>query len=202
MDGGRPSEEPRGQARVKGSETGDYFHQLATVRSAPRKRARIARTIRRIIKSKRVIAAQTSAPAIHGWRVANQVRNMAMTSSPVLRAALENGSGEGVTAARAAVFPPWATRAINPPASVASNCSPGESWAAARHASKAAIGTLINVCRAFQTRSKAGILSAKNSIAKRITAAPITYQLASSCSEGGRWTAPDRDSNPRVATVA
>ena len=44
--------------------------------------------------------------------MANQVRKIARPSSPKLKAALENGSGEAVTAARAAVFPPWAAKAI------------------------------------------------------------------------------------------
>ena len=53
---------------------------------------------------------------------------MARASSARLRVMLENGSGDGVTAARRAVLPPWAARAMAAPRAAASNCSPGVSW--------------------------------------------------------------------------
>ena len=40
---------------------------------------------------------------------------------------LKNGSGEGVTAARAAILPPCAASAIPAPAAVARSCVPGGS---------------------------------------------------------------------------
>ena len=42
---------------------------------------------------------------------------------------LEKGSGEGVTAARTAVLPEWAARAMRAPRNVARSCSAGLSWA-------------------------------------------------------------------------
>ncbi len=52
---------------------------------------------------------------------------MARPSSPRLKAVFENGSGEAVTAARAAVLPPCAAKAIAPPAAaVARSCSQGD----------------------------------------------------------------------------
>ena len=57
--------------------------------------------------------------------MANQVRKIARPSSPRLKAALENGSGEAVTAARAAVLPPCAAKAIAPPASCRQKLLPG-----------------------------------------------------------------------------
>ncbi len=41
---------------------------------------------------------------------------------------LEMGSGDGVTAARAAVFPPCAAKAMRPPSNVARSCFSGERW--------------------------------------------------------------------------
>ena len=52
------------------------------------------------------------------------------TSSPVT-GMFESGSGEGVTAARAAVLPPCAARAMAPPAAVAASCCKGLSEAVA-----------------------------------------------------------------------
>ena len=45
-----------------------------------------------------------------------------------LNVMFENGSGDGVTAARAAVLPLWAIRATAAPRSVASSWCSGESW--------------------------------------------------------------------------
>src|ERR1700694_1618705 len=64
------------------------------------------------------------------------------------------------------------------------------------------MGMRIKVCSAFQTRSKAGILSAKNSMAKSAPLAAITYQLATRCKAGGKDSTPKWASSPRVATVA
>ena len=114
----------------------------------------------------------------------------------------ENGSGEGVTAARTAVLPPCAMNAINPPASAAASCSRGESAAVACQASSAATGTRINVCSAFQTTSKAGILSAKNSTVNSASAAAITHQFVSKCSDAGSASHRVCPSSPNVATVA
>ena len=71
-----------------------------------------------------------------------------------------------MTAVRAAVLPPCAAKAMAaPPQPSPGSCSQGDkAWQLARYASKAATGTRMNVCNAFQIRSKAGILSAKNSI--------------------------------------
>src|SRR5579863_7328797 len=60
----------------------------------------------------------------------------------------------------------------------------------------------MNVCNAFQIRSKAGILSAKNSRAKRARLAAITGQPASTCSPGGSGKWLKRASRPSTATVA
>lgn len=69
----------------------------------------------------------TIAAAEYGWAVANQVNPIAKASSPKLKAAFENGSGDGVTTARNAVLLLWAARAMAPPIMVASNCFSGES---------------------------------------------------------------------------
>ena len=60
----------------------------------------------------------------------------------------------------------------------------------------------MKVCSAFQIRSKAGILSAKNSTANSVPLAPITHQLVSAYSPGGNASIPQCPSNPSVATVA
>src|SRR5579863_6491946 len=95
--------------------------------SAPPNREHSARHTQRINS----MIASTSNKAIdaatYGFHVATQVKKTASPSSPRLSAMLLKGSGEGVTAARAAVFPPWAASAISPPAIVATICSPGES---------------------------------------------------------------------------
>ena len=52
---------------------------------------------------------------------------IANTSSAELSAKLVNGSGDEVTAARAAVFPPWAASAIVPPIAAAASCHDGPS---------------------------------------------------------------------------
>jgi hypothetical protein len=46
-----------------------------------------------------------------------------MASSLRLKPTFEIGSGDDVTAARIAVFPPWAARAITPPSKVANHFS-------------------------------------------------------------------------------
>src|SRR5438309_2247023 len=89
-----------------------------------------------------------------------------------------------------------------PPAVVAKSCCQGESVSVARYASSAATGTRIKVCRVFQTRSKAGILSAKNSTANNAALTPITYQLESISRAGGNESTPRRAKSPSVATVA
>ena len=70
-------------------------------------------------------AITTSAAAIpaatYGFHVDSHVRNTASPSPLTLSAMFENGSGEGVTAVRAAILPPCAIKAIAPPASVANN---------------------------------------------------------------------------------
>src|SRR5438270_6066705 len=114
----------------------------------------------------------------------------------------DHGSGDGVTAARAAVLPLCAISAITAPARVASNWCSGESWLVALYARNPATGTRINVCSAFQIRSKAGILSAKNSIPKRAAHAAITGQLPRRCKAGGRGKCPKRASSPKTPTVA
>ena len=88
----------------------------------------IARTTHRIATTIAARKAATMRAAAIGCRVASQVRNTASVSSPALSAMFETGSGNGVTATRAAVLPPWAAKAIAPPASAASNCFSGESW--------------------------------------------------------------------------
>ena len=100
--------------------------------SAPRKSARSERTIQRVNTTMTTSNSPTIAIAPYGCWVANQVRKMASPSSPRLKVQLEIGSGEGVTAARTAVLPPWAASAIAPPATVAASCSHGESVAVAR----------------------------------------------------------------------
>src|SRR5437899_2499009 len=54
----------------------------------------------------------TVTAVMYGCVVANQVRPTAATSSPTLSAALEKGSGDGVTATRAAVLPTWAAELV------------------------------------------------------------------------------------------
>ena len=153
--------------------------------SAPRKSARMARMTKRVISTTITTKIVASVPATYGCRVASQVRPMARTSSPRLSVMFENGSGDGVTAARAAVLPPCAMSATVAPRSVARSWCSGESWLVARYASSPAMGTRMNVCSAFQIRSKAGILSAKNSIPKRARLATMTGHPASSCNPGG-----------------
>ena len=114
----------------------------------------------------------------------------------------EKGSGEGVTAARTAVLPPWAARAMVPPTAAAAACCNGDNEAVAWYASKAATGTRMKVCNAFQTRSKAGTLSAKNSTVKSARLAPMTHQLASRCKGEGSIKRFACASSPSVATVA
>jgi hypothetical protein len=63
-------------------------------------------------------------------------------------------------------------------------------------------GTRIKVCSAFQMRSKAGIVSPKNSIANKAVLAAITGQVSSGCSPGGSGRCPKRASRPSAATVA
>jgi len=58
--------------------------------------------------------------------------SMARTSSLVLSAMLETGSGLGVTAARNAVFDPWAASAMAAPAAVARTCISGDRCMLAR----------------------------------------------------------------------
>src|SRR5882724_954771 len=91
---------------------------------------------------------------------------------------------------------------MTPPAAVTASCSQGDRAAVALYARRAATGTRMKVCSAFQIRSKAGILSAKNSIPKSVPLAPITHQLASTSNPGGNASTPTCDSTPRVATVA
>src|SRR5216684_5986541 len=174
----------------------------ATTSSAPRKSARRERNTQRASNTMISRSTATIAAAEYGCRVANQVRKIASPSSPRLKAALENGSGDAVTAVRAAVLPPWAAKAMAPPANVTRSCSQGESVAVARYASNAATGTRMKVCSAFQIRSKAGILSAKNSIANSAPLAPITHHLASTSNAGGSANTPKCASSPSVATVA
>lgn len=59
--------------------------------------------------------------------VATQVRPMAVASSVVLRAMFDRGSGLDVTAARTAIFEPWAASATAAPMAVAAICMDGES---------------------------------------------------------------------------
>src|SRR6266404_6246622 len=67
---------------------------------------------------------------------------------------------------------------------------------------RAATGIRTKVCRAFQNKSKAGILSANSSIAKSTLEAAITHQLESRCSPEGKSSSPAWVRSPRVATVA
>src|SRR5580692_12677958 len=60
----------------------------------------------------------------------------------------------------------------------------------------------MKVCSAFQSKSKTGNLSAKNSIRKRTIEHAITYQLESKCSAGGSGITPACARRPSVATVA
>src|SRR5579859_1118216 len=60
----------------------------------------------------------------------------------------------------------------------------------------------MKVCRAFQIRSKAGILSAKNSIPNSTVLATMMGQLSSSCSPGGSGRCPKCARSPKTATVA
>ena len=106
-----------------------YF---ANACSAPRKSARNARATHRMRVMITPSKQTAMAAATKGCLVANQVRNTAKASSPALRLILEMGSGEGVTAALAAVLPPWAAKAIAPPTIAQSICSVGESCAVAR----------------------------------------------------------------------
>jgi hypothetical protein len=86
----------------------------------------MARITQRAITRIRIRNSPAIEAATHGFHVASQVTNTASPSSPMLRLMFEKGSGEGVTAARAAVLPPCAIKAIVPPASVATSCSCGE----------------------------------------------------------------------------
>src|SRR5258708_38021994 len=90
---------------------------------------------------------------------------------------LDSGSGDGVTAARTAVLPPWAAKATAAPSKVANSCCSGESCFVASKARRPATGTRTKVCRAFQIRSKAGTLSAKNSTRNKAVLAAITSKF-------------------------
>src|SRR6476620_1776107 len=103
-------------------ECSDYF---AIACSAPRKRALSARTTHRTTRMVATNITPTMDAAKYGWVVASQVMDTASASSPKLRVMFESGSGEGVTAARAAVLPPCAARAMAPPAAVAASCCQG-----------------------------------------------------------------------------
>src|SRR5579884_2238556 len=124
---------------------------------------------------------------------------MATTSSLVLSAILETGSGVGVTAALIAVFDPWETIAMPAPATAARSCISGDSCSLARYASSAATGTRTNVCSAFQIMSKPGTLSAKNSITN---IAPLTHQLFRMSRPAGNAIQCTWARSPSVSTVA
>ena len=99
----------------------EHFH-ISTERMAPELIAALAQVKRAAAEVNRSLGildarrARVIVAAAIGCVVANQVRPTAMTSSPTLSAMLENGSGDGVTAARAAILPPCAARAMVPPA--------------------------------------------------------------------------------------
>ena len=95
---------------------------------SPRK----AFTTHRIIKIEAKSSAITTLAAAQGWAVASQVMPTAATSSLLLKAMFDTGSGLGVTNARAAVLDPCAAKAIAAPTAVASTCMPGVSWVVAR----------------------------------------------------------------------
>src|SRR3974390_1474166 len=78
----------------------------ASASAALRYRLRSDRITHRIHRITTTSKIATTAAAVYGCCVAIQVSEIAPTSSPKLSAILENGSGEGVTAARSAVFPP------------------------------------------------------------------------------------------------
>src|SRR5947209_18161008 len=84
------------------------------------------RTTQRIAKTISTRAMITMIAAITGCLVANQVSETAATSSLKLKAILEKGSGEGVTAARIAVLPLCEATAINPPRAAAAIWATGE----------------------------------------------------------------------------
>ena len=90
------------------------------------KRLRTARTTNRIIRMMSNTAITTTTAAMTGCCVASQVSETATTSSPKLKAMLENGSGDGVTAALIAVLPLCDAKAIVPPSSAAASCVPGD----------------------------------------------------------------------------
>jgi hypothetical protein len=85
------------------------------------------------------------AAAQYGCRPASHAMKIASASSPTLRAMFEKGSGDGVTATRAAILPPCATNAMHPPDNPATSCSAGDRWAAAAYAISAATGTRTKV---------------------------------------------------------
>ena len=58
--------------------------------------------------------AATIAAAKYGCLDANQIRKTTKASSTILSTELETGSGEGVTAARAAIFPPCTHKGKRP----------------------------------------------------------------------------------------
>src|SRR5579872_6499169 len=64
------------------------------------------------------------------------------------------------------------------------------------------MGMRINVCRAFHMRSKAGILSAKNSSPNSASETPMIHHDCKTSRLEGREMTPKRPSSPSVATVA
>src|ERR1700686_1263469 len=88
----------------RATEKPDY--DLASSCSAPRNSLRSERTTQRDNTTMTASNMHTMAMVAYGCWVANQVRKIASPSSPRLRVIFENGSGEGVTAARTAVLPP------------------------------------------------------------------------------------------------
>ena len=73
----------------------------------------------------------TIAAARYGCCVANHVMPIAKASSARLRNQFDAGSGDALTAVRAASFPLCAASAIEPPTSPDSNCAPSPSGCAA-----------------------------------------------------------------------
>ena len=55
----------------------------------------------------------------------------------------------------------------------------------------------MKVCKVFQTRSKAGILSAKNSMANSAPLIPITHQLVRISKAGGSASTPGTSQQPQ-----
>src|SRR5947209_20399575 len=158
-------------------------------------------TIHRVARMRHTTKTPVIPAAAYGWCVANHVNPIAPTSSPTLSSAFETGSGDGVTNVLAANLLECEISANPPPIAAASACDSGDRCCVAPYANNAPIGTRMNVCNAFQKRSKTGILSAKNSITNITLETTITHHSELTCSDSDSGSTPVCAWMPGIARV-